>query len=212
MPPLAVKIAARIKGRRLSEEADVYDQLSSLQGTIIPLCFGYFRRFVNLQEMSLAPWDPNCTFPRSFDIYHMPHTDASLNMLLMERMGTSLRKTPRHILPDNLSELRDQLIQMYKAAGELGFNHKDIKSANILRVLEPSATTAASESGYLWRLVDWEDCHKMEMPLQRQVIFSEIKTEVKWMIENDLRDDGDGDGSDTGMGGSDDSGCGKDEA
>lgn len=93
---------------------------------------------------------------------------------------------------------------MYKAAGELGFNHKDIKSANILRVLEPSVTTAASESGYLWRLVDWEGCHKMEMPLQRQVIFSEIKSEVKWMIENDLRDDGDGDGSDS-MGGSNDS-------
>lgn len=93
LPPLVIKIAKQSEGRRVSEEAGVYEQLREFQGRFIPQSYGYFRRPVNLQELTVMPWDPTCTFPRSedtFDIYNMPHPCASLNLFLMERLGPSL--------------------------------------------------------------------------------------------------------------------------
>ncbi|CDO75705.1 hypothetical protein BN946_scf184493.g3 [Trametes cinnabarina] len=75
-------------------EAGMYRALEDLQGSILPRCFGYFRRFVNLQEMRITPWDPRAKFPRpesTFDAFKMPHTHASLNILLLEKLG----KPPR---------------------------------------------------------------------------------------------------------------------
>ncbi|KAI9068172.1 hypothetical protein FKP32DRAFT_177817 [Trametes sanguinea] len=95
LPPLVAKISFEKKGLWLWEEACIYRTLESLQGVIMPRCYGYYRRFVNLQETSIIPWSPKEAFPRSqetFDIFNMPNTHANLSILLLERLGNPPRQ------------------------------------------------------------------------------------------------------------------------
>lgn len=90
IPPLIIKVASERGGRHVAEEAAMYDHLLCLQGSVIPRCYGYFRRVVNLHDYVVVPWLPNCEFPRSkadLDIFKMPNSHASLNVLLLEGVG-----------------------------------------------------------------------------------------------------------------------------
>ena len=90
IPPLVIKIASERGGHNLAEEAAMYDYLLCLQGSVIPRCYGYFRRVVNLQDYVVVPWSPKCKLPRSkadLDIFQMPNAHASLNVLLLEHAG-----------------------------------------------------------------------------------------------------------------------------
>ena len=91
--PMIMKVAAELEGRTVAKEAVMYEHLHCLQGTVIPQCYGYFRRFIDLQNYVVTAWDPDCTFPRkeeSFDIFRMPNSRASLNVLLLEDVGACI--------------------------------------------------------------------------------------------------------------------------
>ena len=93
---MIMKVAKELEGQSVAEEALMYKHLLGLQGTVIPQCYGYFRRFIDLGEYVVAAWDPGCTFPRteqSFNIFKMPNTRASLNILLLEDVGTPITPT-----------------------------------------------------------------------------------------------------------------------
>ena len=93
-PFMIMKVATELDGRSIAEEALMYKHLRCLQGTVIPQCYGYFRRFIDLQDYVVAAWDPDCTFPRteqSFDIFRMPNSRASLNILLLEDVGARIK-------------------------------------------------------------------------------------------------------------------------
>ncbi|KAI0369551.1 hypothetical protein BV20DRAFT_1122014 [Pilatotrama ljubarskyi] len=91
VPPLVIKVAAhRQGGRRLAREAEWYDALRCMQGISLARCYGYFRREVDRRSQVVEPWDPACKFTRTeedFDIFDLPHPSASLNVLLLERLG-----------------------------------------------------------------------------------------------------------------------------
>lgn len=91
VPPLVVKVARLFKGRNVSEEAGMYQDLVSLQGSTIPRCYGYFSIPIDHTQMSILPWDgPDCTYPRgpdTFDPHVPPHPAAPLSMMLLERLG-----------------------------------------------------------------------------------------------------------------------------
>lgn len=113
-PPLVVKVAKQTGGRRISEEAEAYDQLRGAQGTATGICYGYFRRSVNLQELSILPWDPECTFPRSketFDVHDMPNPCASLSVLLLQRLGKSLQDTVDPSRSDSLRNIPPEVLR-----------------------------------------------------------------------------------------------------
>ncbi len=93
VPPLVIKVAARLDGRRIADEGGIYDVLRPLQGAIVPRCYGYFRTKINHQEMTIKPWDPECDHsePRPpLDIFNMPNVASSLNILLLEQVGPSV--------------------------------------------------------------------------------------------------------------------------
>ncbi|EIW56338.1 uncharacterized protein TRAVEDRAFT_49167 [Trametes versicolor FP-101664 SS1] len=176
--PLVVKIAKQTEGRRISEEADVYDMLKPVQGKATAWCYGYFRRPVNLQELSITPWDPETTFPRSketFDVHNMPHPCASLSILLLERLGKPLSETVDPSRPDSLRNipeavLREQLMQLCRDVYQCRIVHLDIKPSNILRASlnapAPASSTDISSPVNLWRLVDWDQAQKVKWPLR----------------------------------------------
>lgn len=92
VPPLVIKVAAERKGRTLAQEAGMYRDLESLQGVVIARCYGYFRTVVNHLQMAIRPWDDFDAIdwpriPDKFDIFQMPNSCASLNVLLLERLG-----------------------------------------------------------------------------------------------------------------------------
>ena len=88
IPRLVLKLASERRGKRLAHEAGMYDELQGLQGKVIPKYYGYFRTRVDLRAMSIVPWDPKCEFPiNPDDEFRPPHPAASLNLILVERLG-----------------------------------------------------------------------------------------------------------------------------
>lgn len=97
VPPMVIKIAPQRAGRRLAQEAAMYDRLKALQGTMIPLCFGYFRCFVDLTQNVVVPWSQHVKLPRDedgLDIFDLPNQKACLNLLLLEDAGKKVPREP----------------------------------------------------------------------------------------------------------------------
>ncbi|TFK83177.1 hypothetical protein K466DRAFT_589945 [Polyporus arcularius HHB13444] len=79
---LRATIGHQFKGRNLSEEAGMYQDLACLQGSIIPRCYGYFSATVDHTQMTILTWDgPDCSYPRTFDPHVPPHPSAPLSVL-----------------------------------------------------------------------------------------------------------------------------------
>ena len=65
LPPLVVKVAVRHRSERMSREAWFYEEMERLQGTSIPLCYGYFTAEIDANSEVLdwaeadMDYDPN---------------------------------------------------------------------------------------------------------------------------------------------------------
>ncbi|KAI0673248.1 hypothetical protein C8Q78DRAFT_1077522 [Trametes maxima] len=188
VPPMVAKIAKESTGRKLSREAGFYERLRSLQGVIIPRCYGYFRRFINLQEVYIIPWDSNpdeTVFPRTgFSVYNLPHPAASLNILLLERLGRPLDQISR--LGKYRGSLRSQLSAMVSTVSEFDVFHMDIAGRNVLEAsttpLDPG-TVDTSHGPYNWRIIDWECA---DTSPERDLNRSYMVHDVKHMLEYEL--------------------------
>ncbi|RPD63498.1 hypothetical protein L227DRAFT_599141 [Lentinus tigrinus ALCF2SS1-6] len=159
IPPLVIKVAAQREGRRIYNEANMYNVLESVQGLVVPRCYGYFRVAVNQYETTILPWNPECRFPRDparFDVFRMPHQSASLNILLLEEVGDRIP-----IGSVARDDLRTELRTMYEELVRLGIDHHDIRYPNIL--LAPTSPpglegrcSATLKRPFKFRLVDFE--------------------------------------------------------
>ncbi|KAJ3008345.1 hypothetical protein NUW54_g3187 [Trametes sanguinea] len=161
LPPLVAKIALERWGRSLCEEAEMYRALAILQGIIMPRCYGYYRRFVNLQTTSITPWCPNDTFPRSatFDIFRMPNSCASLNILLLEKLGRPPRPDPvSRSVPSGLLEQWTEMGDILTCLGPIPLLPQLTRAPK--SESEPTEATTRekilSYSPYMWRIIDWE--------------------------------------------------------
>lgn len=56
IPPLVIKIAARTKNKNLAREAWFYDEMQSLQGVVIPRCYGWFEAPLP-EGTTFTPWE-----------------------------------------------------------------------------------------------------------------------------------------------------------
>lgn len=161
IPPMVIKVSAETEGQNLAEEAAMYDYLQSLQGVVIPRCYGYFRCFVNLVEHVVIPWAPEpCTFPRDkkLNMFRMPNQMASLNILLLEDAGEPL---PDGMGPQQLEELRQDLLDMSEEICYSGIDYTDWRRSNILRAYEQPQGIAGLPSSknnrtYKYRIIDLE--------------------------------------------------------
>ncbi|KAI0633155.1 hypothetical protein C8Q77DRAFT_1122271 [Trametes polyzona] len=152
IPPLVAKVSNRTHGRSIMNEASAYDALRELQGVILPRCYGYFRCFLDLQAITIIPWDPECEFPRdetTFDIFDWPNPRASFNILLIEKLGRTLGEV--EIRYKDIPVLRDTLTEMLLATARLGVMHGDVHRGNIAEVPD-----GVEPGPYKWRIIDWE--------------------------------------------------------
>ncbi|KAI0325279.1 hypothetical protein GY45DRAFT_1364614 [Cubamyces sp. BRFM 1775] len=162
--PLVAKIALEGKGHQVYYEAGMYDYMESLQGRVIPRCYGYFRQQVNLQELRILPWETKPTSKKTWNIFRLPHTCASLNILLLERLGEPVDLTAP--VPPNF---REHMTKMIRELADIEVLHKDLFARNILwarpggfssEAPSPSGTAQdgpSSTTDYHWRIIDWYD-------------------------------------------------------
>lgn len=108
-PPLVIKIAARTKNKNLAREAWFYDEMQTLQGVVIPRCYGWFEAQL-AEDTTFVPWDTDDierSFPEddptgeryfiywargSFNEDSRPlverlHEDYTVSFILLERLG-----------------------------------------------------------------------------------------------------------------------------
>ncbi|KAH9934235.1 uncharacterized protein B0H18DRAFT_1187967 [Fomitopsis serialis] len=146
-PPMVIKVSAESKfdGQSLAEEAAMYDHLMSLQGSVIPRCYGYFTRPFML-----------------FGNVGLTH-NASLSILLLEFVGR-----PVSDYYGLGQDLREDLYGMYNELCELGIYHRDLRPKNVLWVDErleglPSLASPRSGRVYGFRIIDLESVVQTNM-------------------------------------------------
>ncbi|TFK83176.1 hypothetical protein K466DRAFT_603083 [Polyporus arcularius HHB13444] len=129
VPPLVMKVAKLFKGRNLSEEAGMYQDLECLQGSVIPRCYGYFCTTVDHTQLSITPWDgPDCSHPRTFDPHVPPHPAAPLSMMLLERLGEPIPTGSRI----ESETIRRDLVDMHDELARFGIECIDWRLGNLL--------------------------------------------------------------------------------
>ncbi|KAI0724807.1 hypothetical protein C8Q72DRAFT_650396 [Fomitopsis betulina] len=145
----------------------MYEHLLGLQGIVIPQCYGYYRRTINLQDYVVKPWNPRCKFPRTrddLDIFDMPNTCASLNVLLLEYVGERITKGPS----TSEEELRTMPGHMYDELSHLGVSDCDLWVENILHVKTPvddsGPRSPLHEQRYSYRFIDLESAEVQNKP------------------------------------------------
>ncbi|KAI0633156.1 hypothetical protein C8Q77DRAFT_1074023 [Trametes polyzona] len=184
IPPLVAKVSKQTQGRWLSNEAGVYKLLEPFQGTIIPRCYGYFRCHVNLQMMTVVPWDPDCQFPRGeFDVYDMPHTCATLNILLLEKLGRPLSTLGVKRMDDReKASIGKELLEMFNKTARYGVGHDDFAERNILEA------PANVGPGYRFRLVDWDKYEDSNWAVENPKAYRNVvMMNLDSVFENELR-------------------------
>lgn len=167
----------------------MYEHLLGLQGIVIPQCYGYYRRTINLQDYVVKPWNPRCKFPRTrddLDIFDMPNTCASLNVLLLEYVGERITKGPstseeelRQVdVADYMVvmqsdcfktvEIRTMPGHMYDELSHLGVSDCDLWVENILHVKTPvddsGPRSPLHEQRYSYRFIDLESAEVQNKP------------------------------------------------
>ncbi|KAI0758813.1 hypothetical protein C8Q74DRAFT_1300094 [Fomes fomentarius] len=132
---MILKLAQELEtGRKLAQEAAMYSYLSSLQGTVVPRCYGYFRRTFKLDE------NPN----------------ASLSILLLEKLPGHIEKSV------DLGSLKKSLIAMNEQLFDKQVYHCDLHYGNVMRAC--SDTTYSTASSYQYRFIDLEDAVWSNVP------------------------------------------------
>ncbi|KAI1785427.1 hypothetical protein LXA43DRAFT_846294, partial [Ganoderma leucocontextum] len=161
IPPLVLKVAPEKRGRRLAEEGGMYNYLESVQGTVIPRCYGYFQKLVDHTKVTVLPWDRDCVYPRDedkFDMFRMPNAHACLAVLLLERVGGPATDIPRDDLQRDLKDMHEELVH-------LGVEYGDWRASNVLKAPQvppglPGVASSKHNRAYQLRLIDFEDAYR----------------------------------------------------
>lgn len=112
IPPLVLKIAVKTKKKNIAREAWFYDEMQSLQGVVIPRCYGWFEAQLP-KGITFVPWtddEENRFFPkddptgeRFFSVWRRGtfnedyrtlldrlHDDRTVTFILLERLDGPL--------------------------------------------------------------------------------------------------------------------------
>ncbi|KAI0644535.1 hypothetical protein C8Q79DRAFT_972280 [Trametes meyenii] len=192
VPPLIVKIAPERQGRKLASEAGAYQALECLHGSVIGRAYGYFRAEVNLRQLRIKPWSGNkFDGPRGdFDIFRMPNTAASLNILVMER----LKPIPLHSLDEaEAKQVQEDLTCIVEDLIKVGYEYPDWNTSNIMRPFPsppgiPPTPSPFQTRAYRVLLVDLEEASRTNCAPYIIRSFTESRIEQvirEWLVARD---------------------------
>ena len=101
-PPLVLKVGRLKRRAEIGREAWFYDEMESMQGVILPRCYGWFEAEL-AEGQSFGPWytsdrsssetedsNPNWRFENSSRLLEMSHSRNFVSVLLLERLGGTL--------------------------------------------------------------------------------------------------------------------------
>lgn len=169
-PPLAVKMARRLRRGHLAREAWFYDEMHELQGSVIPRCYGWFDA-PETSEFKGDTYSPSEDSERDHgfpDHYPSPWSEElqltsvprnRISILVIERLGKTLSQWGG-ITPD----VKDDVLSLCDDTGYVDI--LDVRHCNILHVYEgpgalPSLPSPLTHRVHSWRLLDLEGCQKI---------------------------------------------------
>ncbi|KAI0673236.1 hypothetical protein C8Q78DRAFT_1077512 [Trametes maxima] len=191
VPPLVIKIAPERQGRKLALEAGAYQALECFHGSVIARAYGYFCAEVNLRQLRIKPWSGNkFDGPRGdLDIFRMPNTAASLNILVMEQ----LQPIPLHSLDKaEARQVQEDLTCMAEDLIKVGFEYPDWSTSNIMRPFPsppgiPPTPSPFQNRAYSVLLVDLEEASRSNCApyIMRDYAESRIEQILRWLVAQD---------------------------
>ncbi|KAI0760805.1 hypothetical protein C8Q74DRAFT_1372599 [Fomes fomentarius] len=179
IPKLVLKVALEHQGRHLGNEAAMYKRLQALQGSVIPRCYGFFRRYVNLMEYMVKPWGPEVTYPRELDEFDLPNERATLTVLLLEQVGGHVSCAP---VPKGLKRA---LYDMDKELFNYGVYFGDWRYDNVVYAPKsppglPSLPSPLLNRVFKYRLIDLEDA--VVTNIKAKLGHRQDKDRINWIL------------------------------
>ncbi|KAJ3558714.1 hypothetical protein NM688_g754 [Phlebia brevispora] len=180
-PPLVAKISRHKHCEDLEHEVYYYEELESLQGVVLPRCYGLFQTRIR-HGLSVIPPDSDSEEPAGKGSCNLEDTDGEfvpavaepapktisgiVSVILLERLGGHLPVGKP--LPAGTYE---EIMDMYSDLAHLGIDHTDIRWANILYAQPsppgfPSLPSPYTGKTYRWRLIDFDNALKSNDTLQ----------------------------------------------
>ncbi|KAI0316661.1 hypothetical protein OF83DRAFT_1172675 [Amylostereum chailletii] len=160
LPSLAAKIVHHPDARdRLDREAWFYEHMESLQGSVVPRCFGYFeaglpKNIVFSPALRDTGYGRLMTKAKARD----GQPDVRISLLLLEKLSGELLPVNVRYSEKEYRPLHDGVLNLYRELAFAGVEHWDYRRHNILKVLPVTAaremphTHATSE----YRVIDFE--------------------------------------------------------
>ncbi|KAI0314184.1 hypothetical protein OF83DRAFT_469856 [Amylostereum chailletii] len=172
IPPLVVKIAFTNRVEMLAREAWFYDEMESLQGSVIPRCYGWFEMDLRTTSPDDAPytifnWPKFAADPDpETETGELPHpmlTERAsrqdiLSIIVLEKLRGPFGRNPSGLFPRGSKK---DIRGLFSEVQALSINLvPDISENNILRAARPSALQPAVEAPHFkgkhkYRLVDF---------------------------------------------------------
>ncbi|KAJ3863821.1 hypothetical protein EV359DRAFT_42336, partial [Lentinula novae-zelandiae] len=191
IPPVVIKIARQSRTKDISREATAYECMTSIQGSVVPRCYGFFQArcvyFVCSCPQPTYGW-------RLVDFDRAERTTLSLpraqslidyfdfgpvSLLILEQLGDLFKLGEP--LPDGA---KSDMGEACSDLAQLRILHCDLRWANMLSVLPgglPSLASPFTGKTYGWRLIDFDRAERttQALPATQRYYNSYLKRVLK---------------------------------
>ncbi|KAK7689962.1 hypothetical protein QCA50_006602 [Cerrena zonata] len=173
IPPLVVKICIPKKFYKTEREAYYYEEMETLQGSVIPRYYGHFMAVVDPGN-SVKVWTREMRWRRepgrkieynevSYKSDDEDHVDYPrvVTILLLERY------TVPKLTPELTETLRKEAKWMYEEIAAVGIEQHDVRPDNVVQANEtylPTLPSPKNKKMFQWRIIDFGIAQKSERP------------------------------------------------
>lgn len=155
MPPIVVKLSRPGNDEAISEEAYRYEALRSLQGVVLPRCWGLFQ--ANIQDKRVLGL-LNRDRENSLDSHWQPDTAVRgvTNMIILEKLGDPVHEG--NIPAMSAEDIQLEISRMFKEFYRVGYMPTQCDVRQILSTLgsQEILPSLSSRQGHTfdWKMVD----------------------------------------------------------
>ncbi|KAK7689959.1 hypothetical protein QCA50_006599 [Cerrena zonata] len=189
IPPLVVKICTSRKYYKTGWEAYNYEEMETLQGSVIPRYYGHFMAVVEPGN-SVKVWTIEKRRRQELD-HEIPHSEVYesddedhidyprvVTILLLERYTPN----PLQLPPKLVHTIREDAMLMFAEIAAVGIQHNDIHMHlnNVVQANEtylPTLSSPKYNKKFQWRIIDFGLAQKSEHTYKELMFLYEEKSE-----------------------------------
>ncbi|TCD67826.1 hypothetical protein EIP91_011888 [Steccherinum ochraceum] len=185
LPPLVVKISRRGMGHTLLPEAQNYVEMATLQGHVIPRCYGLYSATIP-DGIQFRPWEGEDGDAQArndrWPFHSLPKDEGLLasnivTILVLERLGEALPLGTFRTDPTDFPEIQ----AMYTDMSTFGVVHHHMATSNIVKALDgaalPVLTSPNWTKPYQYRLIDFHESFKVNIEPSRLAAIEHVGLE-----------------------------------